>query len=347
MKNMPRKIKLSVVIPIYNVEKYIDDCLFSVCSQSLREIEIICVDDCGQDKSMDIVRQYAQKDKRIRILRHEENMGLGISRNTGIEAATGEYIFFVDSDDYIQPDILEKLYNKITQTSSDIVGSRFYAFPDDAINAEANEKINTLNVENAFIRAVDQYKVSLVHYEEAVSIIPRTAWNKLYSTTFIRKNDLRFADQKKKITFEDEGFNIKLFSCKPVVSVIPDISVMYRIRERSITGTTSTEEHHYNMKLVLADAISYVESHLSPKEARLVTKAVKKMFSVYFPKRWYRNLYNVRWTQRNKMVKIQGIPVFRQKIELPGVKRTKILGITVHKEKMDDYKIISFPDIEA
>ena len=334
-----KMIAISIIIPIFNVEKYVEECLSSVCNQSLREIEIICIDDRGQDGSMDIVQQYAEKDLRIRILKHEENMGMGISRNTGIAAATGEFIFFLDSDDYIEPGILEKLYHKITQTSSDIVGARFHAFPDDPSNAVMCERAKTFNVENAFVRAVDNYKVSLTRYDEAVSLLPSgVVWNKLYSTDFVRENNLRFADQQKKIAFEDEGFNIKLFSCKPKISVITDVSVNYRLRQRSITSTSTVEEHHYNMNLVLADALSYVESHLPQKDARLVTRAVKKMFPAHFTKRWYRNLYNVRWTHRNKMVKILGVPIFRQKIHLPGEKRTKIFGVTISKEKLVDNK---------
>ena len=90
--------KVSVIIPIYNVEDYIEECLVSVLNQTLKEIEIICVDDGTKDSSMEIVERYAKEDDRIVII-HRENGGLSAARNTGLEAATGEYVYFLDSDD--------------------------------------------------------------------------------------------------------------------------------------------------------------------------------------------------------------------------------------------------------
>lgn len=102
-------IKVSVVIPIYNVEPYIEECIVSVVKQTLEDIEIICVNDGTQDSSMDIVKQYAEKDDRFIII-DKENGGLSSARNAGLQQATGEYVYFLDSDDWIQPDMLEKLY---------------------------------------------------------------------------------------------------------------------------------------------------------------------------------------------------------------------------------------------
>ncbi len=93
--------KISIIIPVYNVEKYLRECLDSCVNQTLEDIEIICVDDASPDNSIKILEEYQQKDSRIRIFRHEENKNLGTARNTGLTNATGEYVWFVDSDDYI------------------------------------------------------------------------------------------------------------------------------------------------------------------------------------------------------------------------------------------------------
>ena len=112
--------KVSIIIPTYNVEKYITQTLNSVINQTLTDIEIIIIDDKSYDDTLLIVENYALADKRIRLFINSDNYKQGYSRNIGIEKATGDYIFFLDGDDYIQINAIEKLYNKITQDNADI-----------------------------------------------------------------------------------------------------------------------------------------------------------------------------------------------------------------------------------
>lgn len=111
---------ISIVIPIYNVENYVEKCLNSVIRQTYNNIEIILIDDGSKDKSKEICDSYARKDKRINVI-HKENRGVSSARNTGIEAAKGNYITFIDSDDYIDEDYIEKLYGLCIKNNSDIV----------------------------------------------------------------------------------------------------------------------------------------------------------------------------------------------------------------------------------
>ena len=104
--------KISVIIPIYNVEKYVEECLESVLSSKLDDIEIICVDDASNDGSLYKIEQLSAKDSRIKIIRHEKNMGLSEARNTGLKYATGKYVLFVDSDDFISSDALSILFRE-------------------------------------------------------------------------------------------------------------------------------------------------------------------------------------------------------------------------------------------
>lgn len=113
--------KVSVCVPVYNVERYIGRCIESIKSQSLEDIEIIVVNDCTPDKAMDIVRQYAAKDNRIKIIENEDNHGLMITRRMGYTAASGEYVTFCDSDDTLPQGALETLYNKAVAENADIV----------------------------------------------------------------------------------------------------------------------------------------------------------------------------------------------------------------------------------
>ena len=113
--------KISIIIPVYNVEKYLRECLDSCVNQTLKDIEIICVDDCSTDNSYKILEEYLQKDSRIRILRQEQNRKQGAARNKGLEVATGEYIWFVDSDDYIDTKACQILYNAIKEFDVDLL----------------------------------------------------------------------------------------------------------------------------------------------------------------------------------------------------------------------------------
>ena len=108
---------VSIIVPVYNVEKYLPACLDSLINQTLQDIEIICVNDCSPDGSDTVLQQYAEKDDRIKIVNHEYNQGLGAARNTGVRVASANYIGFVDSDDYVATDMFELLYNAIQDNS--------------------------------------------------------------------------------------------------------------------------------------------------------------------------------------------------------------------------------------
>lgn len=112
---------VSIVVPVYNVECYVEECLQSVCSQTYENLEIICIDDVGSDKSMDIVRLYATKDSRINIVEHEKNKGLAEARNTGLRNLSGDYVFFLDSDDFLSVDAIERLVRCASMCDTDIV----------------------------------------------------------------------------------------------------------------------------------------------------------------------------------------------------------------------------------
>ena len=114
-------MKVSVVIPVYQVEAYIEECLDSVRNQTLKDLEILCVDDCGTDGSWDKVRRAAGKDDRIRLLRNERNKGLAASRNRGLDQARGEYVYFLDSDDRITPDALSELVTRADRDHLDVI----------------------------------------------------------------------------------------------------------------------------------------------------------------------------------------------------------------------------------
>ena len=104
-------VKVSVILPVYNVSEYLRQCMDSIVGQTLKDIEIICVDDGSTDDSLEILKEYEAKDKRVKVI-EQKNAGAGAARNNGLAIATGEYLSFLDSDDFFEPDMLEKAYEK-------------------------------------------------------------------------------------------------------------------------------------------------------------------------------------------------------------------------------------------
>ena len=119
--------KVSVVIPVYNVENYVKECLDSVKNQTLQELEIICVDDGSTDGSGAVLDQYAKEDARFHVI-HKKNEGYGKAMNTGMEAVTSPYVGIVESDDWVSPTMYEELYQVMEETKADVVKADFYEF---------------------------------------------------------------------------------------------------------------------------------------------------------------------------------------------------------------------------
>ncbi len=113
--------KVSIIIPIYNVDKYLDTCIESARNQSLEDLEIICIDDYSTDQSLEVLRRHQIDDQRIIVIENTKNLGQSYSRNIGIQKATGEYIYFLDSDDFIEHDAMEKLYFYAKSRSLEVI----------------------------------------------------------------------------------------------------------------------------------------------------------------------------------------------------------------------------------
>lgn len=190
-------VAVSVILPIYNVEKYLYRCLLSVCHQTLSDIEIICVDDGSTDGSGKILNYFKEKDSRVRVIR-TENHGYGHAMNTGLAHAEGDYIAIVEPDDYIRPDMLENLYDTARIYGADIVKSDFFRFRE-----ENGEMIRM------FQPAADEasWYGRLVHprdERECFRFI-MNIWCGIYRRSMIEKNHIRFHESPG-AAFQDNGF---------------------------------------------------------------------------------------------------------------------------------------------
>lgn len=328
--------KISVIIPIYKVEDYLEECLKSVVNQTFKDIEIICVDDCGMDNSIKIAEKFAQNDNRFKILYHKKNKGLGPARNTGMKEATGEYIFFLDSDDYLKEDILEKLYNKIKETNSDIVVSNSYTFTNEKDEYTLNRIIDLnrwLNTDKESFVTVNKQ-----NFIDSVTKIPCTAWGKLYSRSFISENNLEFIDNN--VIHEDNGFWIKCCTNFPKIYRITDIGVMYRIRKNAITTEIDIKKNkakkYKHMKMVLANTLNYIKNNYPTDLYNYFKNQIKN--SPTYQKYYYIQIPLILkycWSKNEKYIYILGIQIFREKNIEDKFKIRKIFGIEIAKADIE------------
>ena len=209
---MTKNPLISVIIPIYNVEKYIHQCLDSVINQSYKNLEIILVDDGSIDKCSEICDEYAKKDKRIIII-HQENKGLSSARNTGLKYASGSYIAFVDSDDWLALNCYEKVLNHAIKTNAEITGYDIFEVYGNTIKVRSH----TPN-ENAVIYTSQ-------HYDLLFSLWP-LVWSKLYKKSFLDKYQIYFPDG---LIYEDVPFVVACYARNATMTFINDHLHYYRM----------------------------------------------------------------------------------------------------------------------
>lgn len=218
------KPKVSIVVPIYNVEKCLHQCLDSIITQTLKDIEIICVDDGSTDTSPAIIREYMDKDSRVKVIT-KPNSGYGNSMNRGFDMAEGEYIGIVESDDYAEPDMFEKLYKIASENHLDVVKSGFYYYY--SIPRERNEKVEIVSKarEGVTFRPATDFKAPM-EMVEFFNIKP-TIWSAIYRKDFIRENNIRF-NETPGASFQDASFNFKVMALAKRVQLIRDAFLHYR-----------------------------------------------------------------------------------------------------------------------
>lgn len=323
---------ISVIIPMYKVEAYVAECLDSVLSQSYRNIEVICVDDCGGDNSLAIAERYADQDSRVKIIRHEHNRGVGPARNTGIEAAMGEYIFFVDPDDLMVPDCLTKLLQEQEKSGADIVVGTFESFPDDPNSEADRRRANTAN-RNRIQHKDVYFEVSEKNYFSATNGQSFSCWAKLYRTEYLTQNKIRFIDAN--LYLEDLGFSFKATACNPLCWLTDVVCIRYRLRGSSITGDRESEARRRKDGWeVLQDAIEFIQQKHSPDIAKLYLEQIyaKASLNGYFEKN-YGGILKIVWKPHSRKISLFGLHLYREKMKKNGTKVYKVLGIPVWQDR--------------
>lgn len=256
------KILISVVIPIYNVQKYLRRCLDSIINQTYRDIEILLINDGSTDKSLEICREYLNKDKRIKLI-SKKNEGLGMARNTGIDNATGEYVCFFDSDDFIATDTIEKLYNVIEREKTQIV---CYGFCSVSSSGKILKRYIP-NIEKVYFKdteVINEFLPELITENPDTGIstnLNMSAWASIYSLKLIKDSKWKFVSERDIIS-EDIYSLLKLYKDVKSVYVLKDVLYFYCENDQSLTHTYREDrykkiEYFYIKSRELIDELKY------------------------------------------------------------------------------------------
>lgn len=227
-------MKISVIIPVYNTGKYLVKCLESVINQTLKDIEIICIDDGSTDNSLEILKEFAKKDSRMKFLT-QKNQGQSVARNAGIKTAQGEYIGFIDSDDWADEKMFEKLYNNAKTYDSDIAMCSITVYDEKTGKFDVNDPYMTLNVlfDESFENRAFNYN-EVLGFLFRICVVP---WNKIYKREFLIKNNILFPEG---LFFEDNVFCTEVLLKAKNISIIKKPLIFYR--RTSETSTTSGDD---------------------------------------------------------------------------------------------------------
>lgn len=270
---------ISIVVPAYNVEKYLGICMDSICMQTYSNLEIILVDDGSTDSTGKICDKYANKDDRIVVIHHEKCKGLSCARNEGIKMARGRYIAFVDSDDYVSEDMIEKLYYFIQNTNSDIAVCNYQIVTDNGeksnIYGKVNEQLTILREEN---------KYDLIYMDPRYGIV---AWNKLYKKEIFQ--NIEYPVGKK---HEDNYIIHKILEKANQICCSQEIVYFYRMRDNSITANVSQKNFDEDLEACYERILFYEKRANNKYLNKALCEYMSRIISVYYVslKRWKNDL---------------------------------------------------------
>ncbi len=230
---------ISVIVPVYNVEKYLQRCINSLINQTYKNLEIILINDGSEDKSGELCDKYKNIDPRIKVI-HKKNQGLGFARNTGLENATGKYISFIDSDDYIKENMLEKMYKYIKSDKSDTVLCNICDIEEEAICIKEDISNNVL------LRMIG------ANYS-GKNYIGMSVWRGLYSKEIIEDNNIRFYSEREYIS-EDIIFDFNYYRYSKRVTLLKDYLYIYCTNnESSLTKKYKNNRFQMYKKLYIKE----------------------------------------------------------------------------------------------
>lgn len=239
---------ISVVIPCYNVEKYLKQCMDSVLSQTLKDIEVLCVDDGSSDGTLDILKEYQKKDHRIKVI-VQKNAGAGAARNHGLKEAKGKYVSFLDSDDFFEPEMLQEAYESAEKNQADFV----------VFNSDQYHMDKECYVEVPWVLRMQEIPPYMpFNYRQLTGNVFKTfvgwAWDKLYRKSFVEENNLWFQEQR---TTNDMLFVFRALTVAKRISVVNKVLAHQRRGGSESLSVTREKSWH-----CFYDALIALKKHL-------------------------------------------------------------------------------------
>ena len=259
---------VSIVVPVCNVENFLRECLDSVLKQTLKEIEVICVDDGSTDHSLNILREYEKKDTRVKVI-SKPNAGYGNTMNVGTDAATGEYVGIVESDDYVKENMFEVLYNTAKMYDADIVKSDYYTFSThgEKQKKEFHYTCSDLSYYNKILNAKE--------YEEIYDFVMMN-WTGIYRTEFLRKNNVRY-NETPGASFQDNGYWFQVITLAEKIVFVNE--AFYYYRQDNPNSSINNKKKIY----CICDEFGYIreflEKHPEEYKKHILTYVKKKFFN--------------------------------------------------------------------
>ena len=247
-------IRVSIIIPVYNTSKYLRQCLDSIINQTLKNIEIICIDDGSDDNSLEILEEYRNRDNRVRILT-QKHKKQGAARNYGIKMAKGEYVGFVDSDDWCEHDMYEMLYKKAKETDSDITMCAATTYNDN--NSGEFSRANTYNNLDIFPKAFFEGAFSPDDTIDFLLNISTFAWNKIIRRDFLLDNNIYFPEE---MYYEDGAFFYDSWLKAKRISLIKHFGYYYRMYSDTSTCFSNDFNKLHNFR-ALRDKKCILKKH--------------------------------------------------------------------------------------
>jgi glycosyltransferase involved in cell wall biosynthesis len=280
--------KVSIVVPVYNVEKYLRQCLDSIVCQTLEDIEIIIVNDGSTDTSLQIIKEYEDKDFRVKII-DKKNEGYGKTVNKGLDIARGEYIGIIESDDWIEPDMFEKLYNTAKLHNVDIVRSAYYEYYSTSSkvkNKVASWTIPYTDDLNKIICPIERYNVFFRGQQ---------VWSYIYKSVFLNENKIRFLETPG-ASYQDISFNFKVLALAKSAYILKDAFVHYRLD--NMNSSVNSKGKVFCVCDEFNEIDKFLDKHPSIKsKIKMVSNKCK--FGSY---RW--NFYRLQGKERESFAKV-------------------------------------------
>ncbi|EOD87260.1 glycosyltransferase [Enterococcus faecium] len=249
---------ISIIVPTYNVEKYIRTCIESILAQTYRNIEVIIVNDGSTDQSLAVISDLICSHHNVKVI-NQKNQGLSVARNTGIDVATGKYIAFVDADDKIMPGFVSSLYQIADKTGADIVRGSFRDFNGNIPKGWVPD----FNVPtNCGTIVLDQFLSSNISF---------VVWSSIYRLDFINSNHIRFTPG---ILLEDVDFTARAYMLAKLVATSPEPNYAYRIRPGSILTTNNAQKMSLSEEKIISQFISMLKHEESDVLRSLILKSI-------------------------------------------------------------------------